>query len=600
MTNEYHEGRREYHRNRDESAPLVLTLVLFGLGAAFVYVLVNRLHIRLHQVVELLFYFSFSAAVVASVSWHFITLRKRRERHWPHPALQIPQLQDHACVSKAFQENSIVLGYDINRKPWFWPDTIRQMQSILLGLSGSGKTTLLHNVISQDVHRFVRASGNSRRVPLIIFDGKGDQKFLNDVLPEIQAAGRMDQLRILDPSRPDISVRFNPFYSHDDSYEELANAIFESFNLRQDFFHGHQATYLNDLSRVLWHGGKCFNIHDLMVMALDPQVMKEQIQVARQQARSQSGMSQQRILNLEMSAKNLLQSLEDRERVPKIQGLLNALMTFLADDLSTITGAYHNLLTLDEVIDRELILWVSLNTNKNPRAITALGRMLLQHLQLMAGKRYERQREEHSEDAPMVSVILDEFSPFAYGNFAQVLQTARGSHMAFLFSLQSVSQLERVGYGFSADISSAPNTILQMLTRDEDTAQYFQKASSRVPSKRLTMTVETTGFIEKKNRPLGFGSETDIKETRSRDDHVKNLPVGQMEILQTDRRMGTLHSHLHVRRAPRYRLAGTEPTLYPQLQQLNSRTSGANLRFKNLQIVQRNLRIFRRNRLGQE
>jgi hypothetical protein len=213
MTNEYHEGRREFHRNRDENAPLVLTLLLIALAAGGVYVLTTRLHIRAQQLIEIAVYASFLIAAIICVAWHFLTLRRRRENHWPHPAIHVPQLRDHAFVSKAFQENSIVLGYDVHSRPWLWPDTVRQMQAILLGLSGSGKTTLLHNVVSQDIHRFVRSRGRDHRIPLIIFDGKGDQQFLNDLLPEIVAAGRMDQLRILDPSRAEISARFNPFYS---------------------------------------------------------------------------------------------------------------------------------------------------------------------------------------------------------------------------------------------------------------------------------------------------------------------------------------------------------------------------------------------------
>src|SRR5437899_10143466 len=116
-------------------------------------------------------------------------------------------------------------------------------------------------------------------------------------------------------------------------------------------------------------------------------------------------------------------------------------MTFLEDDLSVVTGAYHYLLSLDEVIDKELILFVSLNTNKNSKAVTALGRMLLQNMQLMIGKRYENEQERRRENRPMVSVILDEFAPFAYSNFAQILQTARGTNTAFLFALQALPQL---------------------------------------------------------------------------------------------------------------------------------------------------------------
>jgi hypothetical protein len=190
----------------------------------------------------------------------------------------------------------------------------------------------------------------------------------------------------------------------------------------------------------------------------------------------------------------------------------------------------------------------------------------------------------------MVSVILDEFAPFAYSNFAQILQTARGTNTAFLFSLQSLPQLLRVGRGFQDDVSSAPNTTMLLRTRDEETAQYFLKASARVKQKRHTETVQRTGLIEKKYQPIGFGSETDIKDTRSQDEHVKNLPVGQMEILMTDNRQGTLHSHLHVRVPRNYRFPGLDPMIYPRLHSV-SHVEGANLRFKDPEIVRRHGRL---------
>jgi hypothetical protein len=190
----------------------------------------------------------------------------------------------------------------------------------------------------------------------------------------------------------------------------------------------------------------------------------------------------------------------------------------------------------------------------------------------------------------MVSVILDEFAPFAYSNFAQILQTARGTNTAFLFALQSLPQLLKVGRGFKDDVSSAPNTTMLLHTRDEETTQYFLKASARVRQKRRTLTVQRTGVFEDKYEPIGFGSETDIKETRAQDEHIKNLPVGQMEILMTDRLQGTLHSHLHVRAPRNYRFPGLEPTIYPRLYS-PSHLDGANLRFKNSDLAQRNSQL---------
>jgi type IV secretory system conjugative DNA transfer VirD4/TraG family protein len=584
--NEYRPGRRTYRHEQEENPAIVLAVVAFAVIAVGAYILVNRFHLRPAQLVEGLIYLLLALAAAISTAWYVVTLRKRREANWPHPPLFISQARDRKAVKAAYEQNAIVLGYDVHGKPWFWSDATRVLQSAVFGATGSGKTTLLKNIITQDLFRAVGPAEDRHRIPMIIFDGKGDREFLSDLLPAIETAGRMHQLRVLDPSRPEISARYNPLFSEHGLYQEHANFVFESFDLKEDFFHGHQATYLSDLVRVLAHTGKRFNIHDVLVLALDQSVLRDQIAIARTLLDKQPGVTTQRRLNLEMSVRNLQQSFEDRERVPKIQGLLNELMTFLEDDLSIITGAYDDLLSLDEVIDQELILFVTLNTNKNSKAVTSLGRMLLQNMQLMLGKRYENEQQRRRENRPMVSVILDEFAPFAYSNFAQILQTARGTNTAFLFALQALPQLLTVGRGFKDDVSSAPNTTMLLHTRDEETAQYFLKASSRVRQKRRTLTVQRTGVFEEQYRPIGSGSETDIKDTRAQDEHIKNLPVGQMEILMTDSRQGTLHSHLHVRAPRNYRFPGFEPRIYPRIEGVPS-VDGANLRFKDPALVRR-------------
>ena len=585
--NEYRLGRRPYYEDREESLGAVAAVVVVVLLSVLSYVLVVRFHFRPAQLVELSLYALCAIAAVCSVIWYSLTLQKRREANWPHPPLFITQSKDRTAVKSAFEQNAIVLGYDVHGKPWLWPDATRIMQAVVCGATGSGKTTLLRNIITQDLFRTWGPPEQPRRMPMLIVDGKADSEYLAALLPAIEAAGRMHQLRVLNPSRPDISVRYNPFFADEGLYQEHANFVFESFDLKQDFFHGHQATYLNDLVRVLTYTGKRFNIYDVMVMALDQQVLREQIGVARARLQTLEDVSRQRRLNLEMSVRMLQKSFEDRERVTKIQGLLNELMTFLDDELSIITGAYEEMLSLDEVIDQELILFVSLNTNKNSKAVTALGRMLLQNMQLMIGRRYENPVQGPREDRPMVSVILDEFAPFAYSNFAQILQTARGTNTAFLFSLQAIPQLLNVGRGFRDDVSSAPNTNMILRTKDEETAQYFLKASARVRQKRRTLAVRRRGVFQKRYETTGAGSETDIKDTRAQDEHIKNLPVGQMEILMTDNRQGTLHSHLHVRVPRNYGFPGLVPRIYPALHSIHTQREGANLRFKDPEVVRR-------------
>jgi hypothetical protein len=77
---------------------------------------------------------------------------------------------------------------------------------------------------------------------------------------------------------------------------------------------------------------------------------------------------------------------------------------------------------------------------------------MLQNLQLVVGKRYESESERKRMNKPLFSVVMDEFAPVGSRHFAQILNTARGTNTAFLFSMQSLPQLLQVGKGFQQDV----------------------------------------------------------------------------------------------------------------------------------------------------
>ena len=556
---------------------LASILVLFGCAVvAFCwYVAVSRVHLRNGQCLEIFMncaiLFFGGGFVVAQV----VGKRRKREENWPHPPAFVAGTRDASIARGAYQNAATLLGYNVHKEPWFWPDAVRMKHGVIVGGTGAGKSTFLENVIAQDLARRF----GSRKMPMIIFDGKGEREFLDRLLPHIEAAGRLQDLRVLDPTHPTESSRYNPFYALDDAYQEHVNFIFRSFGLREDFFKGHQEAYLSDLVRILQYTGKLFNVYDVLVMALDENVLQEQIKLAKERLSTLAGISMQKRLNFEMSVRMLQRSLSDRERVEKIQGLLNELLSFLEDELSIVTGSYQDLLTLDDVFEKDLILFVSLNTNRNQRAVEALGKILLQNIQLMVGKRYAQSAADRDADEPLLSVILDEFAPFAYPGFTQVLQTARGARVSFLFSFQSLPQLQRVSQAFSDEVSSAPGTKMIMNVSEENTAQWFLKASAKIATKRRNLAVRRTGIFSAKYTETGTGSESEMKETRAREEHIKNLPVGQMEILMVDSREGTRHSHLHVRRAPSFRLEGLSPRLYAKMHSYLDPQIGVNLRF---------------------
>jgi type IV secretory system conjugative DNA transfer VirD4/TraG family protein/DNA translocase FtsK/SpoIIIE-like protein len=584
MRETYHD--RHAHPPLLESVEILVASVLM-LACWFAwYVARERYHLTSRQLAELATYLVITVSGFTVTAVLFVTRRSRREREWPHPPLAISRRRDERIVKEAWRRNAVVLGHDIHGHPWYWPDQVRVMQGIVLGMTGTGKTTLLRNIISQDLARVVGPPDEPHRLPMVIFDGKGDLEFFEDLLPHVHRAGRLHQLRLLNPARPDLSVRYNPFQCTDDEYMPVVAMIFGSFNLRKEFFAKHQLNYLADIVRVLFYTGLKFNFYDVLVMAMDERVMKEQVEKARKRIALDSSLPTQRRLNFEMSVKNLYTSLGDRERVQKIQGLLNECMTFLDDQLSVLTGPYEQLLSLDDVIDHELILVVSLNINKNPEPMRSLGKMLLQNLQLVIGKRYESEQHRQRKNRPMLSIVLDEFAPFGYRNFAQILQTARGTNTAFLFSMQALPQLMQVDRGFKEDVSSAPNTTMILRTRDEETTRYFLRASAehRVARRSVSMHRWRLFGFETYTQTEGAVEHED-KETRALDEHIKNLPKAQMEILMTDDARGTLHGLLHVRAPEDIRVPRFTPQLYPTLRQSREDSAGANLRFKTPELV---------------
>jgi Type IV secretory system Conjugative DNA transfer len=574
------ENHKDHHARVFDDIEIVIALIAMGVFWVAWFVAHHRYHLSNRQVAELASYLVLVILAMVGSAVLIGTRRSWRERQWPHPAMIMPSKRDAKFVAEARKQNAVVLGYDVYGRPWYWPDSIRVTQGILLGMTGSGKSTLLKNIISQDLARVVGTLDHPHRVPMIIFDGKADMEFFYDLLPHVHRAGRLHQLRVLNPARPDISVRYNPFHCTDDDYMPIVHMIFGSFNLHDEFFSKHQLNYLSNIVRVLVYTGRKFNFYDVLVMAIDEQVLREQVEKARHRLEHDSSIPLQRRLNFEMSAKNLFQSLADRERVPKIQGLVSECMKFLDDELSVITGSYEDLLSIDEVIEQELILFVTLNLNKNTEPVRALGKMLLQNLQLVVGKRYECDPQRRQSNRPMFSVVLDEWAPFGHRNFAQILQTARGTHTAFLFSMQSLPQLMHVGRGFKEDVTSAANTIMALRTGDEETTRYFLRVSAEHTLTRGNASMHRRrlfGYAKYEATDRAVGRED--RAIRAPDEHIRSLPKGQMEILMTDDTRGTLHQLLQIRPPQDVRIPNFEPELYPRLKESRGNSVGANLRF---------------------
>ena len=132
-----------------------------------------------------------------------------------------------------------------------------------------------------------------------------------------------------------------------------------------------------------------------------------------------------------------------------------------------------------------------------------------------------------------------------------------------------------------------------MRTRDEETAQFFIRASAEQPVKKRTLTLWREQIFGYERFQRGAtATEREEKEYRVQDRQVKNLGKGQMQVLMTDDTEGTLYTHLHVRAPSDARTPLVEWELLPKLRHSREDSHGANLRFRDPQLAVRYGRRF--------
>ena len=247
----YYDQPRLRQRGPEDFAGVLVLLTCAVLAfALYLAVLRNQQCLEIFLYVAILF---FDGGLLLA---QLVGRRRKREETRPHPAILIPASKDAATVRDINQGEATLLGHNVHKEPWLWPDIVRMKHGVIVGGTGSDKSTFLENIIALDVmRRFGR-----RKMPMIIFDGKGEQEFLNRLLPHIETAGCLKDLRVIDLAHHAESARCNPFYALEDAYQEHVNFSFRSFGLREDFFKGHQEAYLSDLVRTLQYTGKLFNV----------------------------------------------------------------------------------------------------------------------------------------------------------------------------------------------------------------------------------------------------------------------------------------------------------------------------------------------------
>src|SRR5262245_10409164 len=124
----------KHHPSLLEDVEVIVALVGMGLVCIAWFIGYDRYHLSNRQIAELASYVVLMLLATIGSGVLIATRRSWREKQWPHPPMVMSPKRDEIFVDSARKNDAVVLGYTIHGQPWYWPDSIRVMQGIVLGM----------------------------------------------------------------------------------------------------------------------------------------------------------------------------------------------------------------------------------------------------------------------------------------------------------------------------------------------------------------------------------------------------------------------------------------------------------------------------------
>lgn len=388
------------------------------------------------------------------------------------------KLKNDDCVSLGIEENLKI--------PLYLPDSIRRRHVHILGATGSGKTeSVILNFLKQDVARGYGA---------IIMDAKGDNSFLKELKSWVQD----EKLKIFDLSDEN-SMSYNPLKSG--LPLEAAQRLFASMNWSEEYYK-HKA--LSALQSAFQYHFKTYKENPTILQ------IKEYLDSSAIFAD---------IIGIDLKDKLFEKEYAD------ISGLRDQLRSLCVGHLSKLLSAQANTIDLAQAKNGHVI-YFRLQSLLSPQAVKILGRLIINHLNFLAGSAHR----EQANDVKLVPTYLDEFASFACDEFADLISKARSAGFALHFSHQSIGDLEDVAQGFLNRVTDNSATKIVLRINDPDSAEFFARSFGTKLYKKFTQRV--TSSSEELNAELvGEGTIREAHQFRSSPDTFKTLPTGTGSVL---------------------------------------------------------------------
>lgn len=411
---------------------------------------------------------------------------------------------------------TVFLGWDINgNELWITAEDARQHITVP-GTTGAGKTTAILSLLSNAV---LQGSG------FVLVDGKGDRDLFSKVLALARAAGRDDDVRVLNfmvASGVKDSHTFNPFSigNHDALRELLASQLGEpAANDANGVFRERAVALIGTLAPALvW-------LRDTRGIELTIEVIRfsielrwiwklamEKVVILRD---AETGLEREIDVSAdvpeditwplrsylgELPGVNTAVPLSKQGEEPSkqhgyTQMYFTATFTQLAVSLGHIFRVGVGDIDMRDVVLNRRILVVNLPALENSEAtLAALGKLVVASLRAMMAQLLGGSLEgDYSEaDKPGMGpspyfVCFDELAYYATSGLDRMLAMGRGLNVSFMLGFQEVSGIyARLGEKTASLLGNA-NTIIAMRQQDSGrTRDYIEKTAGQTQVTQAT------------------------------------------------------------------------------------------------------------------
>lgn len=393
--------------------------------------------------------------------------------------------------------DKIWIGASKKGKNIFIPDSIRTMHAQVVGSTGSGKTeSVILPWCIQDIFR-----GKS----VVIIDGKADSDFLARLGGYMFQMGLGDRLKVFSLMHPQESRGFNPLEIGSDL--EVSDRLFSSMQFSDPFYEEVQKIHLSQVVRLLFASGKR-DLRSLYRLLVDYDLVKEEIaKISQKDEYAETLLYFKEVL-----------ALKPDEREKRFTGLKSQISGLVTGEIAPLLSPMGGGIKLLESCQRPEVLYFQLPTLKYRLVAPLIGKVLLQMIQGVASLRHAGECQK-----PFLSLVLDEFSSFAYDGFVELLNKARSANISILLSHQSIGDLRRVSDAFELGVLSNTNLKVIMRTLDPESAEFFASGFGTRSAEATTSQVKK-GLMS--DSATGMMSLREVREFGFHPDLLKSLPAG--------------------------------------------------------------------------